>query len=341
MKNIEEVTIEKAIVHLVDSKKQLITLSSRELTMAVNSEIAAYFAAHIRKSLNDPSARSAKFKESSIVKPLATKAIAEPTEFLINSQGITQHLFDSSDRRISTGAVVVCLFRSSTSQKGPTYLAILKLDPADGFHPVEKLDKNGKVYVIFEKVEQVVPAKGEKLLKCAFVRSDEEATSEFDLVVLDRQNSTSTEPAQFFIGDFLGAEFIGSPEDMTRKFYTTSIQSIENLRPTIGHTKADAVRKAVDAAVSTSVEVDLTQWVGNLTLNKTAKGQFLKDLQRQIPDNSFQIDQTVAEKLTKKKVFKGAYGFKLSIDSDHVSKVVKSRTSHVGYEEVVLNIPRF
>ena len=118
-------------------------------------------------------------------------------------------------------------------------------------------------------------------------------------------------------------------------------EAIEKLRPTIGHAKADSVRKAVDAAVSSSVEVDVVQWVGNLTLNNKAKDQFLKDLQSQIPDNSFQIDQIVAEKLTKKKVFKGAYGFKLSIDSDHLSKVVKSRTSHVGYEEIILNIPDF
>jgi len=342
MKNITEVTIEKAIVHLVDSKKKLITLSSRELSMKGNSEIAFYFSEHIRKSLNDPSARTAKFKVSSKVKPMATNAVNNPKGFLKNSQDIAQYLFDSSDRRISTGAVAICLFCSSTHQSEQKYLSILKLDPADGFHPVEKKDNDGSIYVIFEKVEKVVPSTGEKLLKCAFISpGDDDDDSEFDLVVLDRQKSTSMEPAQFFIDTFLGAEFVGSSEDMTRKFYTTSIQAIEKLRPTIGHAKADSVRKAVDAAVSSSVEVDVVQWVGNLTLNNKAKDQFLKDLQSQIPDNSFQIDQIVAEKLTKKKVFKGAYGFKLSIDSDHLSKVVKSRTSHVGYEEIILNIPDF
>lgn len=275
------------------------------------------------------------------VAPLANAAMKSPSKFLECTNDIATLLFESSDRRISSGAVAILLYGSPQFPQTKRFLAILKLDPADGFHPVEKKDAKGNVYVVFEKVEKVVPPTGEKLLKCAFVRPSVVASqsADYDLVVLDRQKSSSEEPAHFFIEKFLGADFFGNSIDMTEKFYATSLRIVDKLRNEIGNSKAEVVRGAITSAITTGLEIDVDQWVGNLNIKKTAKDTMLNELVAVIPDRAFTIDQDLASRLTKKRVFKGGYGFKLTINSADFGKVVVDRTTENGYEKLVLHVP--
>jgi len=269
VKQLDKINIQNAIVHLVDSAKADLTLSTRALTMSKTSELSEYFQDHIRNSLRDPAARTASFAADSKFAPIAKKAIGSPSKFVEASHEIAKHLYESSDKRISSGAVAICLYASPEEPTVTRFLGILKLDPADGFHPVEKKDSKGKIYVEFEKVKDVVPSKGEKLLKCAFIRPrPKNVALDYDMVVLDRQTAGSNEPAKFFMTKFLGAEHFGDSSDMTRKFYSSGVKTVDILRPAIGNQKAEDIRKSIDAAL-TGRTVDVGQWIGNLNIDQT------------------------------------------------------------------------
>lgn len=339
MKQLESVKIQSAIVHLVDSVKSELTLSSRSLAVGKGSDLAEYFQDHIKNSLSNPSARTATFASESLFEPIAKKAISSPSKFIETSKEIATHLYESSDKRISSGAVAICLYSSPQEPKVTRFLAVLKLDPADGFHPVEKTDAKGDVWVEFKKVKDVVPSKNEKLLKCAFIRPrPKNVAMDYDMVVLDRQSAGKTsEPAKFFMQKFLGAEHFGDASDMTKKFYSTGVKTVEMLRPALGNQKAENIRKSIDAAL-TGKKVDIAQWVGNLSIAQASKDTITEALSNVIPDGSFDVDENVAKAMVKKRSFR-AHGFQMSIDADEYDDIVKNRTKKNGYDEIILHVP--
>jgi len=338
MKQLDKVQIQNAIVHLVDTEKASITLSTRPLEMSHSPDVAEYFQDHIKNSLCDPAARTANFASDSELAPIATKAIGSRANFVKLSQEIAEHLHESSDKRISSGAVAICLYSSPQEPTVTRFLAILKLDPADGFHPVEKDDGKGNVWVEFEKVKDVVPSKKEKLLKCAFIRPRPKGVAlDYEVVVLDRQAVGSSEPAKFFMTKFLGAEHYADSSDMTRKFYSSGVKTVDILRPAIGNQKAEDIRKSIDAAL-TGKMVDVSQWVGNLAISKPNRDTLVNALETVIPDGSFEVDENVAKSMVRKRVFK-AHGFRMTIDTDEYDDIVKERNKKNGYEEIILHIP--
>ncbi len=337
MKNVSTVSITHAIIHLVDPSKEEPVLSDRPLLLAPDSEIRAYFEDHIRNSLHDTAARTASFKDDSQLKGLSDTILGYPSKFVETSKKIAQHLFDSSDKRISNGAVAICLYTSPEFAEVKRFIAILKLDHSDGFSPVPKKEKDG-IFVDFKKIKDVVPSKREKLLKCAFIRPRSDADlATYDMVVLDRQTSSTNEPALFFVEKFLGAEYFATSTDLTRKFYVNSVNTVNLLRDTIGEEKSEYVRKAIDVAMR-GESIDTELWVSNLSIAKVAKETLKKALDDQLHDSSFEVDEAVAAKLVKKRVFK-APGLRMTIDADAYDSIVFSTTKENGYIQLVLRVP--
>lgn len=347
MRDSEDISIKQAIIHLVDPKKNKITLSNGDLPLAGNKDTREYLEEHIHNSLRDSSTRSACFERpiaNPVMLPICS-GLFRGRPFVDGSQKIANHLMKASDKRISAGAIVVCKYTASNYPDVKRFIAILKLDPADGFQPTEVVDKKGNIFIRLEKVENVVPSTGERLLKCAFIQErdvvdGEDPYDDYDMMVLDRQKAESHEPARFFTEDFLQALMFGDAAELTRKFYTTSISVVEDVRSDIGEQKSEAIRKAIDTAVA-GVEVNIADWTNNLNVKKSVKQTMLSKLQKVIPDPAFPTDEKMAGRLTKKRVFKGDYNFKLQLDAKRYDEVVVSREQKDAHEQITLRIPNF
>ena len=337
MKEIESIVVERAIIHVVDTKKKQLTLSDWELSVDGNQELQKYLSDHMLKSVQDSASRTAIFKEESRFKNFL-KELGQK-KFIGTSKSIASHLFESSDRRISAGAVAICLFRSPSLKTTRSFLGILKLDQSNSFHPVKQERDDGTIAINFEKVEGTVPSSGERLLKCAFLKPHDTDTWEHDLVVLDRQTATTDEPAKFFTSDFLGAEFFGSPADMTRTFYSSSNEILEDNRYSLGNTKTEQLRGAVKAALVSGKSIDVKQWVDNLNVKEPIKKSLREKLTASIADASFDVDEATVSKLTKTRTLRGAHGFKMSVESEFYNSIVKDRTEEGNVTVLTLRIP--
>ncbi len=164
---------------------------------------------------------------------LCDSLLDEPDQFIPQSRAIAAHLFDAigGDRRISPSDLFVCTYRQGGDDA--TYLALLKMDPEDGFIGRQE-SVDGGVRFVLEPVSDVLPT-GE-LQKCAFVLpSARREEAGYDLKVLDQQatrHGGRRLVASFFIHDFLRCKVGLEAEDRTRTFVTASHEWIARKRAT-------------------------------------------------------------------------------------------------------------
>jgi hypothetical protein len=153
---------------------------------------------------------------------MADALLSDPERFVTQSREIAKHLFNSLDKRTSPGDLVTCTFSEDDSDN-PLWLALLKMDPSDGFVG-ERQKVDGKWQVILRRVPNVLPS-GE-LQKCAFVLPVAlREQRKYDLIVLDQQTARygiRRLVASFFSNTFLQCKVNLNREDKTIIFVTGS-----------------------------------------------------------------------------------------------------------------------
>ncbi len=339
MRQSEGVKVRQAIMHLVDAKKAGgYVLSERELPFGAQDEFIAYLEDHIHGSLHDPAARAARFDRSrvnSVVRPLSTELLLGRCDFVEASRKIASHLYSllSNDKRISSGLLAVCSYEAEASSKPGQFLALLKLDPAKAFQPAVASDDEGKKYVGAKKIDNTVP---EKLQKCAFIRHVADGNGDYEMMLLDLQKRGTPEPAHFFTTDFLAAELYADPQTLTKTFYVQAMVALEDLRQELGPDKTEKLKKAIDAAVH-SEEITIEDWIKGLRVSQAAKTHMRTKVASAIPDPVFSTDEAIADKLTRKRVLKGDFGFRLTVNRTHFDQVVVKQTPKDGYTELVIH----
>ena len=343
MRESGNITVKNAIVHFVKTKTSEITMSDGEMPLASNTELQQFLCKHIQNSLKNKKARSACFmragKQKSKILDPAINLISGKGDFVQQTKDMVQHLAHVSQKTASSGAILFCKYESSNAPK-QQFLAILKLDPTIGFQKEELKDK-GKTFIRFKKIEDMMPSENERLLKCAFIRKRKVAKgdefSDYDMMVLDNQQD---DPARYFSTDFLGTQWFMDSSELTEAFFYSAINALDIVRDDIGRSKAEVVRKAIDIAILGN-EVEIEGWADKLKIKETAKELIKSHLKNKIPDSTIATEAKVAERLTKRRVFKGDYGFKLTMDSDGYDALVDNRYEEDGCEVIVLKIPNF
>ena len=350
MRDSSDITIQKAIVHLIeldessDKKAKKLTLSDGDIPLGGSKELKDFFSSYVQKNLGDKSARTACFvrqgNDQSQIMPPAQKAIRNNSHFVESSRAIAARLHAVSHGNTSPGAVLFLKYKTG-NKPNESFLAILLLDQTMGFQKSEEKD-NGKTYIRLTKIDDLIPSANARLLKCAFIcdRDDDldEDESSYDMVLLDRQKPN--EPANYFSVKFVGAKWFKDSKQLTRAFIFGANDGLDDIRDQIGRNKSETVRSAIEVAVKGN-EVEVESWVNNLNINNDAKKVLVAKIQKKVPDASFQPDEEIANKLTKKRVFKGDYGFRMIVNSTDYRKIVKKRTDSNGREVLELSVPGF
>lgn len=342
MRHSDGIQIQRAIVHLINPKATGgFVLSERELPLPSHGDFKEYLEGHIEKSLHDPAARAARFVRpgnGAVVFPICTGFLLGKCKFVAGSRDIAtyMHSLVLKDKRISAGTLAVCTYKVDNKPDVDSFLAILKLDPSRVFQPAFVKDDKGRTYVTVQKIDDAVPSAGERLQKCAFIRHVDDGAADYDMMILDLQKRGSDEPAQFFTTDFLAAQLMADAQTLTKDFYLRATTALSEIRDEIGPAKADKVRKAIDAAVH-SAQVNVEEWIDGLRISKKAKGHLRSEITATIPDPVFDTDETIADKLTRKRVLKGKYDLKISVSAAYYDKVVVKETQKDGYTELVIH----
>jgi len=351
----DEVTIQHLIAHSVDHHNLTAPrLSVREPPF--DQQVASFFVRHIRDARNNSRCQESVFQTGGAkVRALCGEILGDPKrKFVSASQKIARLLFSSMlrtisdtgsdeeptspkpDKRISRGELVVAVF--SEGKTAEPWLALLKMDPAEGFAS-EPTVIDGQFCFVFKQVGDVMPT-GE-LQKCAFVKPRPLGRRRrVDLVVLDQQVSRFggyRMASSFFTGRFLQCDPVLKVAERNQAFIVGSqafadqqdwsqdqrAEFHEGLRLTVQQPRVDVAHFS-----QTYIPAEKQDDYLDFMRNKQGLTQFV-----------FSRDPEAVASLTRFKEFTGDAGLRLIVESDRVGPgrmVTEVRNEATGEWEVTI-----
>lgn len=213
MEYINDITINEAVVHVLDNNSDEPILN--EYTLDLNEEIYKFIYKHIERCLKDEELRYAIFnKEKNLIRDISQQYLNGEGHFLDVSKELAKQMFLLMR---SKGSIASCdlVIVSVSTEYGPL-LVILKMDYIKNYIHNINFEEN-KIGINITPQYTGLPASGQKIQKCAFIKPLRESSS-FDLMVIDKQNKSNEEyGARYFTDNYLGCTLIDNERDMTKK----------------------------------------------------------------------------------------------------------------------------
>jgi hypothetical protein len=331
MRNPGSVELGDVIVHILDPRGRGFVASER--TLPLTDDLKAYFATHVRNSLEDVSAKAATFKaiDDQAVSGVCDRLLKGQTDLVTGSGTLARRLYAimSSDRRISPGDLVVCFYEAANTPD-VRHLALLKIDPSQVFRHTTKTDAQGRTYVAFEVETEAMPTVRERLQKCAFIRPLD-PRPDYDMLLLDRQAGMARDVAKFFAEDFLGVDPAFDARMRTNLLYRSLVSARNQLTPdAISRQEQADLDDAIRGAM-TLKQIDVDTWIDGLDASPEVKAQIERVVSKNLPDRKFELDRPAAQSLVKKRRFRGDDGLKVEVRADAYERVVHAVT-HVKHD---------
>ncbi|MBN1814371.1 MAG: nucleoid-associated protein [Anaerolineae bacterium] len=317
-----QIHIHRMIIHKVDHRNYDAPQLS-DLESPVTEEVASFLRQHIVSNREHRYTRTALFlppkKGGVCLADLCDRPLMTPDEFVPQSREVAWHLFRTMDKRVSPGDLVLCTFSEDT-EKSPAWLALLKMDPEDGF--VGREEKvNGQVRIVLQRVPNVLP-RGE-LQKCAFLVPPSLRESRgYDLKVLDQQAvryGGQRIVATFFVSDFLQCKIGLNRRDLTWTFASASHEWVARQDEWPAE-EVDQFKKRVGETLQDKV-VDATSFAAAVIPKPEDQDKYLEHLRnRGVEDLAFEPDPDERKRLTRYVYFEGDHGLRVRIEADAVGE---------------------
>jgi hypothetical protein len=318
------IRIHRLIVHKVDHKRYDEPLLS-DLETPYSDEVASFLRQHIRSNREHRYSRTGAFlsKVSQDAPALASAAdtlLEKPEQFVSRSREIAVHLFNSLDKRTSPGDLVVCTFSEADASEEP-WLALLKMDPSDGFVG-DRQRVDGKWRVVLRRVPNVLPS-GE-LQKCAFILPPtvREAAG-YDLIVLDQQTARyriQRPVASFFSQAFLQCRVNLNREDQTIIFVNGSRNWLSRREPEWDEADIRQFHTQLNTTLQNQM-VDVTAFADAVIPRLEEQERYLTYMKGfGLTDLAFQPDPKRRKQLVEYATFEGDDDLRVRIRADAVGE---------------------
>lgn len=306
MEYINEITVNEAVVHVLDNNSEEPILNEYKLNL--NEEIYDFVYKHAQRCLKDEELKYAVFtKGRNIVKEVSQEFLNGEGNFLQVSKELARQMFILMKSKGSIASSDLMIISIST-EYGPL-LGIMKMDYIKNYvHTIDFVEDKIGINIVPQYTG--LPASSQRIQKCAFIKPLREENS-FDLMVIDKQtkNKQSEEyGSNYFISNYLGCSIIDNERDMTKSF----IQSAEKWTRTNLKENADAqevVRSTLKKRLREEDELDVKEVAEDLFGNETAvKENFVNFIQEKSGVEKIAVDKEWVEKKFKR--------IRLRIDKD-------------------------
>lgn len=311
MRNIKQIELIKAVIHVLDSNMEEPILNDYELE--INEDIHEFLIKHITRSSSDEEAKCAIFEEGrNLVKEISMDIISSPEKFLDCSKELTLHFFKSikANPNIPSGDLIICLFNC---EYGIT-LGIMKLDYNKTYiHNIDYIDDKMVINIIPQMIG--LPDTGQKLQKCAFINFN----GDYQLLVLDRQvkKDNDTGIAAYFLNNVLNCSIVSDAREKTKNIIKTTEKWIrDNFNDDAD--KAERARSIVSRAIKSDDVVNVENIAHRAFQNdEELKENYIHTLKESgIDEKEVAVDREWLEKKLKRKRLKIDKDMELYINSD-------------------------
>lgn len=321
MADLQNVIVTRAIIHAVEPPAAP-HLSTRLITLQGTPKadrIRKFLQAHVARTWVDSGSEAARFVDESPGSAFdhCQVMFSKPSEFVRRSRQLAQRLHDkmAPNSRITPGNLVVC----ECSEDGQAYIALLKLDVSSG---IQRHIDGTEVELL--EVPELLPDVARKLQKAAVIRVL--GQPDYDLRLVDRQDGEVV--AKFFRDGFLGVSIAYSPADLTKQLHdhTFSLTAQLQKKGQLSPREVEDVSVRLADTLEHTDELELASWVPQLPINPEARTQLGEALRKKMPQPSFPIDKTEAEKLRQHYYYLGEYGIKVQFSQEALDNGTVTRT---------------
>jgi len=324
MRYIEDITIEKAILHIIDSNSDEPILANKELE--INDNIYEFLYKHIVNGLNDFKNITAKFFDSSKIYNVSNNIILGE-DFIYESKEIAIKLFNVLKKypEIPSCDLLICKFSSFDS----SFVAILKLDYQTSFvHEVEYEEEGFLVNMTTQ--ETSLPGLNQKITNAAFISNN--ADLEYDMIVINKLFKTSdNELIDFFLKEFLEAAEVVDDTSATHIIKDSIEKWVRrNLKDEID--KAIEIREEINEKFVENGTLNIVDTIEEVIDDYEKKENFKEELERKgiSIDKVIDIDKKWVEKKLKNKTIKTDTGFSIKADSEFFKDKMRFEIKYNG-----------
>lgn len=227
-----EITINNAILHILDSLSSLPVYSKETLELE-DDKIQNFLGRHIERIFNDQSVKSGRFSENSKVKELIHN-INE--NFIDNTISIAEILYNIMLRymEIPSGDLLI----ASLSMDNRNYLFIIKLNYKEGFtHYVDYGDTGTSNKIVVNKV--MFPSGTQSNIESVLIDLED-----LSLKIFEREYDIEGEKILYFSRMFLGCDTELSvkesikvikevAKDITKRYYDEDFEKVSQIKEAI------------------------------------------------------------------------------------------------------------
>ncbi len=168
MIQIEELSIKKIIVHILDTSMSIPVMSMDEMPTSVNMN--EFFATHISKIMNDDSLKTCEFDEEyNLFLNYLKEFKSEKTDFVSFSKQVAGQLFGIMSHHITipSGDLAIVFYRYHMTD----YLALLKLNYQNTYIHFTDYESDINVNTIIEH-RTTLPSAGQRISEAAIINMD-------------------------------------------------------------------------------------------------------------------------------------------------------------------------
>ena len=307
MEYINDINIQEAVIHIVDSNGEEPILN--EYNLELNEDTYKFLYKHIEKCFKDEELKYAVFNpERNIVKEVVQDYLNGIDNDLIGlSQELARQLFIIMKTNInipSSDLLVVSL----VTDKGPM-IGILKMDYVKNFtHQVDFREEKIGIRIVPQAAG--LPGSGQRIQKAAFIKPIRE-NERYNLMVIDKQRKSKDEDeygANYFINNFLGCSIISNERDMTKTFLKAT-ENWTRSNVTQDADKAERIRTKVKEKLREEEVINIEELSNELFKEEPhIKEDFSKFVKSHNLDDEIPVDKQWVEKKLKR--------VRLKIDKD-------------------------
>lgn len=320
MEYINDINIQEAVIHIVDSTADEPILN--EYSLELNEDIYNFLYKHIEKCLKDEELKYAIFNpERNIVKEVVQDYLNGIDSNLVAlSQELARQLFIIMKGNVNIPASDLIIVSLITDQ-GPM-IGILKMDYVKNFtHQVEFIENKIGIGIVPQSAG--LPASSQRIQKAAFIKPIRENQA-YNLMVIDKQRKSKDEEeygTNYFISNFLGCSIVSNERDMTKTF----LKATENwTRSNIieDADRAERIRTAVKAKLKEEDKINIDELSNELFKEEPQiKGDFSNFVKSHGLEDEVAIDKQWVEKKLKR--------VRLKIDKD-IDLYINEEAYHDG-----------
>lgn len=317
MRNIKNITINKAIIHVLDNALEEPLLNQRELYLT--DDTLDFIGKHIAKASSDEEARFAIFDGNSKIKDLFIKA--RGSEFLENTKDIAKEFFDISRSvgLIGSGDLIIVKFECEFGKM----IAILKMTYNKTFvHDINYEDE--KMVVDIKPKYIALPGTVQRLQKCALINEDG------TLLVVNRPTKSEKEAknTELFPYEFLRCSWIDDKRDLTKNFAKASERWIrENFQDDAG--EAEYLRREVTETLRNDDAVNIKD-IANYIKDETLADDFVEAVREELKVDKIEVDKDWVDKKLKRKRLKVDKDIDIYINIDAYNDINRFQVKRNG-----------